>query len=356
VPAILHTAGDGPGVLLETQVDGQTLSASLTHFSWISPVAPNAEELESYWYLVVQQEIDIYGVNVDRVRTLTSIYLHAQADSEVYGSIDLSAWRTELWAYTNDLIIMGSLRCSSNEYAEGEYILGAARNIADLCLFTDLVAEAEQALEDCRNQPKGAIIINQTPDVLSGGGWSLTGPRDQTGSGDMTLTRMPTGDYTLVWVEVSGYITPPSSDKTLGADGTISFSGTYVEQSEVSFPVIYWRISEVEGYARIYIDEWSAASAGSGEDTGWGGPLGETDPSGTPWVEAGQDALVLTFRFVVHPSKYVPEDEPSGYFEVKVDGEIVISRQVTAPHTLVRPEIYEETETLSFPGVLPPED
>ena len=78
-------------------------------------------------------------------------------------------------------------------------------------------------------QETGTIIIDQTPDDLTSAGWSLTGPQNETGSGDMTLTSMPVGTYTLAWDAVSGYRTPSGDTKTLVSDETITFSGAYIE-------------------------------------------------------------------------------------------------------------------------------
>ena len=74
------------------------------------------------------------------------------------------------------------------------------------------------------------VIIDQTPDTLTGAGWSLTGPKTETGSGDTTFTEMPTGTYVLLWDEVVGYITPPRGVEVLDDDGSITFSGTYVRE------------------------------------------------------------------------------------------------------------------------------
>jgi formylglycine-generating enzyme required for sulfatase activity len=74
------------------------------------------------------------------------------------------------------------------------------------------------------------IVIDQTPDVLAGAGWSLTGPQDESGSGDMILADMPAGQYTIIWNEVTDYITPADDTQTLEADGTITFNGTYHQE------------------------------------------------------------------------------------------------------------------------------
>ena len=75
---------------------------------------------------------------------------------------------------------------------------------------------------------KGTIIIDQTPDVLIGSGWSLTGPENRNGSGDTILTDMAVGIYTLTWNAVSGYLTTAGGTKTLAVDGTITFNGEYI--------------------------------------------------------------------------------------------------------------------------------
>jgi len=81
----------------------------------------------------------------------------------------------------------------------------------------------------------GTIIINQTPDILADSGWTLAGPQDETGSGDITLTEMPVGDYTLIWDDVSGYTTPTSAPQTLTGVGTITFVGEYTSACPTPF-------------------------------------------------------------------------------------------------------------------------
>jgi formylglycine-generating enzyme required for sulfatase activity len=78
-------------------------------------------------------------------------------------------------------------------------------------------------------EDKGTISIDQTPNILAGAGWSLVGPQNKTGSGDTTLTDMPTGTYTLTWDAVNGYGTPSGGTKTLASGETITFSGTYAD-------------------------------------------------------------------------------------------------------------------------------
>lgn len=153
-PAILHRAGVDPAMLVAAAVDGRTLSVPIEHFSRTAPVSPSAAQMEVYWGSILL-EIDTYGVNVGRVRALVGIYLHALSNSAVYPTIDLAGWEAEIRAQTNDLIILGSLRCSSGAFRDGEYILNSARNIASIMFFADLEAEALEAVRNVCN-PGGA--------------------------------------------------------------------------------------------------------------------------------------------------------------------------------------------------------
>ena len=44
----------------------------------------------------------------------------------------------------------------------------------------------------------GTIILNITPDAMAGS-WNLSGPSNQTGSGDKTMESLPPGSYQLTW-------------------------------------------------------------------------------------------------------------------------------------------------------------
>jgi hypothetical protein len=53
-------------------------------------------------------------------------------------------------------------------------------------------------------QEFGTVIVDPSPDSIDAP-WSLTGPQDETGSGDTTLADMPAGAYTLTWGAVIEY-------------------------------------------------------------------------------------------------------------------------------------------------------
>ena len=96
----------------------------------------------------------------------------------------------------------------------------------------------------------GTVAVDQTPDELVEAGWTLTGPQDESGAGDLTLSEMPIGEYTLVWDDATGYTTPPQDTQTLEDGETITFSGSYLElgtitidQTPDALPGASWTLS-----------------------------------------------------------------------------------------------------------------
>jgi len=79
----------------------------------------------------------------------------------------------------------------------------------------------------------GTISIDPDPDHLNAP-WTLSGPQNETGSGDETLSDMPTGVYTLTWADVSGYVTPIPNPETqvLAGGDAVTFGGSYVPDLE----------------------------------------------------------------------------------------------------------------------------
>jgi formylglycine-generating enzyme required for sulfatase activity len=82
----------------------------------------------------------------------------------------------------------------------------------------------------------GTITINPEPNSINAS-WQITGPGGFTGSahGDTTLANMTAGSYTLTWDAVSGWTSPNPASVTgsLAADGTLTFTGVYIEDTEV---------------------------------------------------------------------------------------------------------------------------
>lgn len=165
----------------------------------------------------------------------------------------------------------------------------------------------------------GTIEIDQTPNVLAGAGWSLTGPQNETGSGDATLSDMPVGEYTLTWEQVGRYVTPQASSGTLAADGTLNFFGIY---SEVP-PEI----------GTIEINQTPDDLAGAG----WmlTGPEGETGSGSTVLNEM----IVGNYSIVWNPvGGYITPESDQGY--------------LSSGGTLIFEGIYVESEYPGFSFVM----
>ena len=330
-PVILLTSADGSEMLLETQVDGQTLSASIEHFSSATAVAWTEDDLVDYWDLIIYS-IDRYELLPIHVESLFHVYNAVYNNPDVFSTIDLSQWYDELRELTNDLILKGSLLCSSGNCNDGNECLILASKIC-MILYDDLADWALQEYDNCC--AVGTIVIDQSPDNLSGAGWSLSGPRNETGSGDVTLIDRPTGVYTMTWIDVSGYVTPSSSTQVLNADGAISFSGSYTE-GEAPLPRVDVRIAEFSCRAKVYVNEQPSHTAYNAMlDTGW--------YYVTNLIQKGENI----FRFVV----FCPYTctRLHGVFEVRVDGEILISHEIMreAPYFASDTE-FDETVTLTF--------
>lgn len=339
-PVILLTSADGSEMLLETQVNGQTLSASLDHFSRATPVIMTADELVTFWNNLML-EIDTYGINEIRALTLCVTYLIAYYGRDTYyTSIDHEAWREELTIQTSTLTYMGSLQCAQGEHDIAETMFDVALFIADKIDNADLKAEAQHALDNCGQT--GTILINQAPDDLSGAGWTLTGPRNQNGSGYKVLNDIPCGEYTLTWKDVEGYYTPESSTQTLNADESIAFSGVYIaEEEEPPLPAVRVRIARLDNKCQIFLNGQLVKESTSTWDAGrWAGVSGR--------IQRGQN----TFKFVVTiTSLYVYDIE--AVFEVQVDDELFsyeIYEKAGETDEVRFPQytVFERTETLTF--------
>jgi len=101
----------------------------------------------------------------------------------------------------------------------------------------------------------GTIVIDSEPDALNAP-WSLSGPGgyNSSGNGDLTLTDLDIGDYTITWENVSGWFLPPGETQALAAGGTVTFSGTYTEAPDSTGTV-----TDIDGnmYQTIKIgDQW----------------------------------------------------------------------------------------------------
>jgi hypothetical protein len=77
----------------------------------------------------------------------------------------------------------------------------------------------------------GTIIIQPYPDSINAP-WTLArlSGYNHPGTGNQRIPDLTPGDYTIIWGDVSGWTKPSSATQNLAPDGTITFSGTYIQQ------------------------------------------------------------------------------------------------------------------------------
>ncbi len=83
----------------------------------------------------------------------------------------------------------------------------------------------------------GTIIIDPEPNTINAP-WEISGPNgiNASNTGDSTMADMELGEYSITGGAVSGYLSPPSENKTLNSKEVITFSAFYAE--EISFVLI----------------------------------------------------------------------------------------------------------------------
>jgi formylglycine-generating enzyme required for sulfatase activity len=157
----------------------------------------------------------------------------------------------------------------------------------------------------------GTIAIDQTPDELAGAGWTLTGPQNESGSGDTTLQDMPVGQYTLTWETVSGYTTPGDSTQSLAADGSVAFSGTYVEDAAGTGTIEIdpspdsldapWTLTGPDGYSNAGTGDHTLSGLVVGDYTlTWGEVSGWTAPSPMTQTLAADGTISFTGTYTAN--------------------------------------------------------
>jgi len=78
---------------------------------------------------------------------------------------------------------------------------------------------------------EGSISLDPNPNKLDAP-WTLTGPNSysHSSSGDLLLEDLDPGSYTVDWGAVAGWTAPDDASQSLPGNGSITFSGTYIEQ------------------------------------------------------------------------------------------------------------------------------
>jgi len=105
------------------------------------------------------------------------------------------------------------------------------------CLLLIAITLGAAGCEDDPAAPLlGSLTIDAEPDDLDAP-WQVSGPAGfaQGGNGDAVLGDLTAGDYTLTWGAVPAWTAPEPITESLPAGGSLTFTGTYVEQG-LPFP------------------------------------------------------------------------------------------------------------------------
>ncbi len=141
-------------------------------------------------------------------------------------------------------------------------------------------------------QQEGSITVNPEPNTISAP-WTLTGPESysHSGTGDETLPGLTPGSYTITWEAVTGWDLPSPATETLALadEGTVTFTGTYTEQS-ASTGTVYvqpqnvtdapWHLDGPSSYSHDGTGYGELTDMEAGEYTvTWGAVSGYTTPT-----------------------------------------------------------------------------
>ncbi|MFH2052212.1 MAG: S8 family serine peptidase, partial [bacterium] len=138
----------------------------------------------------------------------------------------------------------------------------------------------------------GTVVVNPDPNALNAP-WTIDSPLGTFNfSGDLTRAGVPTGNYTITWGDVAGWITPAPETLALTVNDTITFNGVYTEIPTTGTIVIN-PDPDALGAPWSLEGPGAATYAGSGDSTmvdmptgdytvtwgevaGWNTPAGET--------------------------------------------------------------------------------
>jgi hypothetical protein len=164
----------------------------------------------------------------------------------------------------------GSLQATPAPGANGKYAAGTVVTVrytadpaagCDVLAWTGATADAvsPELARVTMNEDKtvavalarhtGTVVVDVTPDSA---GWTLVDGNavSRDGSGDATLTGVPTGTISIAYKPIADKTTPASQQALLAKKATVTFKGQYVDSAmaAVSLP------AELQGYPGALVD------------------------------------------------------------------------------------------------------
>ena len=166
----------------------------------------------------------------------------------------------------------------------------------------------------------GTITIDPNPNSLNAP-WTITGPSgfSQTGNGDLTLTNRLPGSYTVTWGQVAGWNTPPPETQTLAPNGTLTFTGIYIQQTgtiiidpnpnSLNAP---WSITGPSGFSQTGNGDLTLTNRLPGSYTvTWGQVAGWNTPAAEPQTLAPNGSLTFTGIYIQQTGTIIIDPNPN---------------------------------------------
>jgi formylglycine-generating enzyme required for sulfatase activity len=153
----------------------------------------------------------------------------------------------------------------------------------------------------------GSITVNPEPNTIDAP-WTLTGPSSysHSGTGDETIPGLTPGSYTITWEAVTGWDLPsPASESLALTDGgTVTFNGTYTEESASTGTVRVqpqnaadapWHLDGPASYSHDGTGYEELLDMAVGEYTvTWGAVTGYTTPASAS--QTLTEGVIVTFQ------------------------------------------------------------
>ncbi len=171
----------------------------------------------------------------------------------------------------------------------------------------------------------GGITVNPEPNTISAP-WTLTGPSSysHSGTGDETIPSLAPGSYTITWEAVTDWDLPsPATEALVLADGgTVTFNGTYTEQSANTGTVSVgpqgavdapWHLDGPGGYSHDETGVEVLTDMAVGDYTvTWGAVSGYNTPGQETKTLADGGTIIFTGGYAAQTSYLRVEVNPHG--------------------------------------------
>jgi len=178
-----------------------------------------------------------------------------------------------------------------------------------------LTEDATVTFVDVYARHTGTVVVEVTPDTAF---WTVTHGAEHSGTGDATLTDVPTGTVSIEYAGMTGYDTPPDDSGLLADGGTVTFAATYVRQTgtvevNVAPDTASWSFTDGDGVAHNGTGDQTVTDVPTGTiELRWGALANHHTPEPSPEMKSLEEDNTVTFTGVYTLAADVYVDGASG--------------------------------------------